>query len=195
MTTNRLYLSRTYLCGAMDREPDGGVQWRRKITPWLNSRGIIVMDPTDKPCDSGKENSVTRAIRQDAKHNGDFSLVIDDKEVRSVDLRMVDVTDFTIVNIDLNSHPCGTYEELFWANREKKPVLVRIEQGKTQAPDWLLWTLPHEHIFSNWEDMQTYIDHIAFGKDVDRMKRWIFFKFEAITQAAINGFADLRNGV
>ena len=192
---NRLYLNRVYLAGAMDRVPDGGVQWRQQITPWLNSRGIIVFDPTNKPCDIGIENAVTRKIRHDAKVEGDLSLLLADKEVRAVDLRMVDVTDFTIVNIDVNSHPCGTYEEIFWANREKKPVLIRCEQGKEHAPDWLFWTFPHEHIFGTWDDLKRYIDHVAFGEHVDRMKRWMFFKLEAITQAAINGYSDLRNGV
>ena len=192
---NRLYLNRVYLAGAMDRVPDGGVQWRQQITPWLNSRGIIVLEPTNKPCDIGVENAETRKYRQNAKAKGDLGPLLADKEVRSVDLRMVDITDFTIVNIDVNSHPCGTYEETFWGNREKKPILVRCEQGKYGAPDWLYRTLPQEHIFGTWDDLKRYIDHVAFGENVDRLKRWMFFKLEGITQAAIDGYSDMRNGV
>lgn len=192
---NRLYLNRVYLAGAMDRVPDGGVQWRQQITPWLVSRGVVVLDPTDKPCEIGVENAETRKFRHEAKVKGDLGPLLADKEVRAVDLRMVDISDFLIVNIDINSHPCGTYEEIFWANREKKPVLIRCEQGKYLCPDWLMWTFPECMIFGTWDDLKIYIDHVAFGKDVDRMKRWMFFDLEAATQAAINGYSDLRNGV
>ena len=32
------------------------------------------------------------------------------KTIRAVDLRLVDISDFMIVNLDLNVHPCGTLE-------------------------------------------------------------------------------------
>ena len=179
-------MSRTYLAGAMDREPDGGVQWRDMITPWLNSRGIIVFNPIDKPCSIGLENAETRKLRHEAKMQGDLSLLIADKVVRAVDLRIVDVTDFTIVNLSLKQHPCGTYEELFWANREKKPIIVRCEEGKLNAPDWLFWTIPHELIFSTWDEVKAYVDHIAFDPEerINSLKRWIFFDLEGPTKRA-----------
>lgn len=187
---HRLYLNRVYLAGAMDRVADGGVQWRENITPWLNSRGIIVLNPCDKPCDIGKETPETRAKRHAAKVNGDFSLLLADKVVRPVDLRMVDISDFLIVNIDNESHPCGTYEEVFWANREKKPIIIRCEQGKNNVPDWLFWTLPHEFFFDTWAQVYNYLDHVnsAPEAELDTMKRWIFFNLRGITQAAIDGF-------
>ncbi len=46
---NRLDGMRTYLAGAMDRVPDGGVGWRNRITPMLKSLGVTVFDPCDKP--------------------------------------------------------------------------------------------------------------------------------------------------
>lgn len=187
---NRLFLNRVYLAGAMDRVPDGGTQWRDKLTPWLNSLGIVVLNPVDKPCDIGREDAATRKKRHDAKMLGDYSLLLADKEVRGVDLRLVDNTDFLIVNIDLDTHPCGTYEELFWANREKKPIIVRVEQGKNHGPDWLWWTIPHHMIFGTWDEVQKYIEHIAFDpiEKVDRSRRWIFFDWDKITQPAIEGW-------
>jgi hypothetical protein len=192
MNKNRLLLSRCYLAGAMDRVPDGGVEWRDRLTPWLNSRGIIVLNPVDKPCEIGREDAESRRIRHEAKMRGDYSLLIKDKEVRGVDLRLVDNTDFLIVNLDLETHPCGTYEELFWANREKKPIIVRVEQGKDHAPDWLWWTIPHQMIFSTWEEVKTYLDHIAFDplEKIDRFKRWIFFDWEKVTSLALEGYKN-----
>ena len=40
---------RTYLAGAMDRVPDGGVGWRNRISPILKSIGVTVLNPCDKP--------------------------------------------------------------------------------------------------------------------------------------------------
>ena len=37
---NKLQGMRTYLVGAMDRVPDGGVGWRNEITPKLKSLNI-----------------------------------------------------------------------------------------------------------------------------------------------------------
>ena len=49
MRTNRLKNTMCYLCGPMDRVDDGGVGWRRYITPILKDVGIGVLDPSDKP--------------------------------------------------------------------------------------------------------------------------------------------------
>ena len=85
------------------------------------------------------------------------------KEIRNVDLRMVDISDFIIANIDLDVHACGTYEEIVTANRQKKPIIVRMKQGKSHAPDWLLGMLGSSHnmIFETLLDtFLTEVDHI-----------------------------------
>ena len=50
----KLYGSKTYLVGAMDRVLDGGVEWREKLTPRLHNLGVIVYNPCDKPIDNPK---------------------------------------------------------------------------------------------------------------------------------------------
>jgi hypothetical protein len=97
------------------------------------------------------------------------------KVIRSVDLRLVDISDFLIVNLDLDIHPCGTYEEIFWANRQKKPIIVHMEQGKNSAPDWLFGTIPHQTIFSSWDDIKEYLNHINSSENIGTYKRWYFF--------------------
>ena len=97
------------------------------------------------------------------------------KTIRSVDLRLVDISDFIVVNLDLNIHPCGTYEEIFWANRQKKPVIMRVLQGKENAPDWLFGTFPHQHIFSDWNDVYAYLEHVNSAENVNNYNRWYFF--------------------
>lgn len=188
----RLYLNRVYLAGPMDRATDGGLQWRQMLTPWLNSRGIVVFDPTNKPCDVGQETPETRQERRDARDRGDLSPMLADKVVRQIDLRMVDVTDFSIIHLDIDQKPCGTFEELFWANREKKPILVHNPTGKYHAPDWLYWTIPHEHIFGSWDEIKEYIDFINDSplERITTLKRWVFFDLEPIYNNAIEGFSQ-----
>lgn len=173
---NRLKGMRAYLAGAMDRVKDGGVGWRREIGNWLRMRGVSVLDPCDKPIDIGIEDLENREKRARWKKIGNFAgLRADMKVIRGVDLRMVDMADFLVINLDLEVHACGTYEELFLANREMKPVILRIEQGKRSAPDWLFGTLPHELFFDTWVQVHQYLTHIDQGKNVAKHKRWYFF--------------------
>lgn len=173
---NRLAMNRGYLCGAMDRATDGGVGWRQDIVGSLSELKILWLDPCRKPIDIGVEDLENRGMRLKAKRAGDFEFIRNQmRQIRPVDLRMVDVSDFLIVNLDLSIHATGTYEELFWANRCKKPILVRIEQGVEHTPDWLFGTLPFEMIFSTWEQVKTYMRHIAHDPVIDRLNRWYFF--------------------
>lgn len=173
---NRLAFNRGYLCGAMDRVADGGVAWRQELQASLADLEIFWLDPTRKPIDIGVEDAENRTERRAAKARGDYDSVrINMRPIRSVDLRMVDICDFLVVNIDTDVHACGTYEELFWANRCKKPIITRIVQGKTNTPDWLLGTVPHCLIFSTWTEVIGYLRHIAHDNVIDTMDRWYFF--------------------
>ena len=97
------------------------------------------------------------------------------KEIRNVDLRMVDISDFLIVDLDLEIHPCGTYEEIFLANRQKKPIIIHMVQGKSKAPDWLFGTIPHDLIFSEWNHVKDYLNYINSSHNIDSLNRWYFF--------------------
>ena len=52
--TNRLKNTICYLCGPMDRVADGGVTWRRNLTPKLKEMGVGVLDPSKKPTEFAK---------------------------------------------------------------------------------------------------------------------------------------------
>jgi nucleoside 2-deoxyribosyltransferase len=174
---NRLKNQRVYLAGAMDRVADRGMGWRDSITPFLKSLGVVVYNPIKKPCSRGKEDSETHRRKTLLKQQGEYnelSKVM--KEIRSTDLRLVDISDFLVVNLDLETHPCGTYEEIFWANRQKKPIVVHVEQTKKFAPDWLFGTIPHEMIFSTWLEIRDYLNNINNSKDIETFNRWYFVR-------------------
>lgn len=179
----RLWGMRAYLCGAMDSATDGGIGWRRKAAQWLEARGCVPFDPTDKPINLGGETPADRQRRHQLMEAGRLDeLSAEIKLLRAIDLRMVDITDFTIVALDRTHFPCGTYEELFLANREKKPVLVCSAQEPKFTSLWLYGTLPHQHIFHEWSDLFDYLEHINTAAEVDRLNRWYFFDTDRLYQ-------------
>lgn len=173
---NRLKNQRCYLAGAMDRVRDRGVGWRNEITPFLESIGIVVFNPITKPTDTGLEDHDSHIVKTKLKSNKRYDeLSSMMKVIRSVDLRLVDISDFLIVNLDLDIHPCGTYEEIFWANRQKKPIIIHMMQGKKHTPDWLFGTVPHQMIYSDWNDIYGYLEHINSSENINTYNRWYFF--------------------
>lgn len=173
---NRLKNQRAYLVGAMDRVADRGIGWRENITPYLENLGVTVYNPLKKPIDIGKEDSdafLKKVEYRTAKDYDKLSEMM--KTIRNVDLRLVDISDFIIVNLNLNTHPCGTYEEIFLANRQKKPIIVHVEQGKHQTPDWLFGCVPHQLFFSSWNEIKIYLNYINTSNSIEHLNRWYFF--------------------
>ncbi|NDD84722.1 hypothetical protein EBZ38_10705 [bacterium] len=174
---NNLKGMRTYLIGAMDRVPDGGIQWRQRITPELKKMNVNVLDPCNKPVHSIKEDQESRWWIDYYKQTGQYKKIREIYgEIRNADLRCVDVSDFIIAHIDITVHACGTYEEIATANRQKKPILIWCEQGKHNAPNWLFFMINHENIFSSMQDLLTYLEYINTTTDYKNLKRWLFFK-------------------
>ena len=163
----------------MDRCADNGETWRQRIKSDLADLGIIWLDPTRKPTHLAVESAESRKRLAEAKAAGEFDFVCDQmKIIRSVDLRLTDVADFIVAHLDTEIYSCGTWEEIANANRQKKPVVIHVEQGKAATPNWLLGTVPHEMIFSTWEDLYCYLQSIARAPVFNRHKRWHFFTFQ-----------------
>ena len=138
--------------------------------------GSVVFNPLNKPTEAGKEDEQTHITKCRLKEHGlydELSSLM--KEIRATDLRLVDISDFLVVNLDINTHPCGTLEEIFLANRSKKPVVIHVEQGKKHAPDWLFGTIPHAMIFSKWDEVRDYLSYIDSSAEIDDCGRWRFF--------------------
>jgi hypothetical protein len=184
---NRLKYSRVYMSGAMDRVADGGVVWRQELRNWLKNRGIIVFDPTSKPkCvlgDCPDESPENRAKAQALKESGSFEEFRKYmKPIRNVDLRFCDITDFMILNLDLDTHPCGTYNEVFLDVAQKKPILVHCEQGVKNIPNWLFACIPHQLFFETWDDMKEYLRHVDEDQVVDHLNRWYLFDLNELVK-------------
>lgn len=176
VSINNLKGMRTYLIGAMDRVPDGGIMWRDKITPYLNYLGVQVLNPCKKNTLVIKEDDETRHWINYYKETGQYDKIRTQYgHIRNFDLRCVDISDFVIAHIDIGIHACGSYEEIVTANRQKKPTLIWCEQGKHHAPNWLFFMLPHEHIFSTMQELLDYLTYVDQHKKITDLSRWFFF--------------------
>jgi len=177
---NRLKYNKIYLAGPMDACRESGREWRELITPALEDIGIIVLDPYKKPIldECGLEDDVNHTLVQEAIAVKDYDTVTSlMKNIRQVDLRMTDHADALIVNLDLTKRPCGTWEEIFTANRAKKPIIVKCDK-KHELPPWLFSVLPHELFFETWSDVISYINYIDYEDDIEKLGRWVFFDVE-----------------
>lgn len=185
---NKLCGTRTYLAGAMDRVKDGGVVWRNNISPFLEEMGIVVLDPCKK--EEFMSHAIESVEDRERRHNHKMTsnyehLYSEMKEIRNTDLNAVDIVDFIIVNINTEVHACGTYEEIFWANRMKKPVLIHCEQGKKGLPDWLFGMAPHNLMFGDWLSLQMYLVNVNNGTDDRTFNRWTLFDLGNKTLASM----------
>lgn len=180
---NKLKGLRCYLAGNMDYVDDGGTKWRDDVTPILEDMGVNVLSPCAKekfldPASAAIETSTNREYRKRLKEAGEYErLASEGKPIRTTDLRCVDVVDFIVLVIDLDKRPCGTWEEFFTANRQKKPVIFITKQGKPETPDWVFLTIPHQMIFSTLEDGIDYLKKVDSGEDGRDFGRWVFFQF------------------
>lgn len=171
---NKLKGTRCYLSGAIEATSDFGVGWRQEIGELLKQLGVTVLDPRNKPTHIIEEKPDYWAqLKKEEKYD---ELVKDIKLVRCVDLRMVDVSDFLIVNIDIDTYTCGTWEEVFLANRQKKPIILRVKQGKAKCPGWMFGVIPHQMIFGSWTEVEKYLIEVDCG-EAKHYKRWFFFDY------------------
>jgi hypothetical protein len=181
---NRLKHSRCYLAGAMEKDATNGVEWRQALQVALADLDIYWLDPTRKPTEIGRETLETKQELMNARRARDYEAVHKlMKVIRCVDLRMTDISDFLVVNLDPDVPTFGTHEEIANANRQKKPIIVHMIGGKERTPLWLLAMLPHQLIFSAWEEVHHYLRHIAHDAVIDRLNRWYFFNFETPNEA------------
>jgi hypothetical protein len=164
------------LSGPIDAAADDGIGWRAEFTQYAQDDGmnLRMLNPCDKPVCGHSEIGEEKLHTFELRKNGAFDEVA--KIVRTFrfqDLRMVDLSDFMVVYIDPTIHSCGTYEELYRAMAQRKPIFAIINGGITKTPLWLLdGTIPLEYIFNTVKECYAYISGINDG-DKDQ---WVFAK-------------------
>lgn len=184
---NKLNGSLVYLAGPIDYATDLGVGWRQQIKPELKNLGMLIIDPTNKPVHDDDlallhEGAENHEYRRKLKEAGNFDeLHKNGAQVRAFDLRGVDKSDCVIGYIDRDIAMAGTLEEIFWANRMKKPTLIFCKQGKKALSDWFFWTFPPRYLHGSMEEVIEHLKKVDQGKEIDN-KRWHFFDWKKIIE-------------
>jgi nucleoside 2-deoxyribosyltransferase len=169
---NLLKGTRVYTIGSMEYEDGQG--WRNEVKDALNPLGITVFDPYHKPfVNEIKEDNDARYTLKHWMETNDFEKVSARmKEVRRDDLRLVDISDFFIVYINPKIPSWGSAEEIYWANRLKKPIFLFVEGGKNKTPLWIMGTIPHKYIYNNLQEIIDLLISIDAGKKKLDSTRW-----------------------
>ncbi|HUD82696.1 MAG TPA: nucleoside 2-deoxyribosyltransferase, partial [Candidatus Saccharimonadales bacterium] len=100
------------------------------------------------------------------------------RKIRVEDLSLVDRSDFLIAVISAKTASWGTAEEVFWANRMKKPIYLVVSEGKQACPFWIFGTLPADQIHGNIQEVIADILQIDSGEKRIDLTRWKIFREE-----------------
>lgn len=179
---NRLKNHVFYLGGPIDNADDFGKGWRTRLTKFLHSHEMGVFNPLDKATGTIDEGEDFVATVQHLKDIGNYEeaeyLM---RETVRADLGMLDQSAAMILYIDKNIHMCGSYGEQSQACMRRLPVIICCEQGKKKVPNWLFGICDHKTMFDSWDEVENYIESIAYNKMVDTLNgKWKFIDYTKV---------------
>lgn len=170
---NLLINTRCYLIGGMENDPNGA-DWRIAATSRLHRMNITVFDPYCKPfINQIKEDNEARLQLKTWMAEGEYEKVATHmRHVRADDLRLCDISDFFVVRVNPKVASWGSAEEIYTANRMKKPMFIAIDGGKTNTPLWLMGMLPHHYFYNTVDDALDMVSKINSGEKPIDSDRW-----------------------
>jgi nucleoside 2-deoxyribosyltransferase len=178
-TKHVLHRTKCYLAGNIENSNAPG-SWREQVKHELGETGIVFFDPLKKPfMDSVNEDKehMARLFKLRAEDRFD-ELARIMRKIRVEDLSLVDRADFLIALISAKTASWGTAEEVFWANRMKKPIYLVVAEGLRACPFWIFGTLPSHQIYGKIEEVTAEIKKIDSGEINIDLTRWKIFREE-----------------
>lgn len=175
---NLLYKTKTYLVGHMQYV--SGRDWRKDITDKLKPLNITCFNPYEKPfIKDVEEDEASREEMETWMRTKQYDRVTDRmKMVRAYDLNLVDRSDFLIAHLVPDVASWGSAEEIVTAVREKKPVFVSMEGGKSKTPLWMLGMFPHKYIYNSLDEIVEMLYAIDSGNKPIDSDRWRLLRKE-----------------
>ena len=176
--SNLLYKTRTYLVGHMQYL--SGRDWRKEVTEKLAPLNILCFNPYEKPfMKDVEEDEASRQQMETWMKTKQYDRVTEKmKTVRAYDLNLVDRSDFIIAHLVPDVASWGSAEEIVTAVREKKPVFISMEGGKSKTPLWMLGMLPHKFIYNNLDEVIEMLYAIDNGSKPIDSDRWRLLRKE-----------------
>ena len=164
--------TRVYLGGNIENCNDAAA-WRDRCTAVLGAVGVVCLNPlVDTFVGALKEdpelNAKLRKLRNQGKL-GQVAAIM--KRVVQKDLRMVDISDFLIFNLDADRPTWGTTHEIVQAAAQRKPIFIVIDSRK-KTPLWLLRYVPEQYIFETHEKLLNHLIRINNGTIPFADARW-----------------------
>lgn len=169
--------SSVYLAGPIDHAENYGSDWREAFTKEVDGMGLTILDPTNKPGGYLSETEQEQNIIKDLKSSGDYEGLKEFmKKIRRYDLRLLDNADFIIAYIDTSIHMCGTYDEIFTAEDQQKPIFYIVKGGKETLSSWMFAVIDNfDLVFDSLEDCVNYVKKVDdYGVELD--SKWVLFK-------------------
>lgn len=165
-----------YLAGPIDCAKDLGIDWRKRFVELAKPLGLKILNPCDKPPNCAPEVKDGHRIIDNFRRNADWTgLQKFAKTIRREDLRFVDLGDFLVIYINMAIYTCGSFDELFTAERQQKPVLAIVEGGLAGLPSWCFAVFNLAEVFDSVEACVAYLDDLDKGrKEMD--KRWFLVR-------------------
>lgn len=170
-----------YLSGPMEKAKDHGRGWRENLIEKTKHLNIKLIDPTNKPSRDKRyheEKSVLNQLKDNEMWDELTTFV---KGFRRVDLRYTDLADAIIVYIDTNLYTVGTWDEVFTAERQRKPILAIVKGGKKSMPAWLFAVIDYHNIFESVDELVIHLEKLDSGQ-IPLDKKWVLIR-EFLTES------------
>ena len=163
--SNFLKNKKCYLSGPI--EHGSGTNWRIEPKRILKERfGINLFDPFADP----KQQWVPALNKARDEKNYEEMRRIAKSFVRK-DLSEVDKSDFVIGYLPFKVPTTGTHHEIINSNDRKKPTLLICPTGKQNIPLWYYGFIPHQTMFSSFDELYEYLQEVNDGKHLSN-DRW-----------------------
>lgn len=179
MIKHHLNRTKCYLAGNIENS-NAPNYWRDLVKNELKDTGILFFDPLKKPfMDSVNEDKEHMDRLTKLRAEGSYSdLAKIMRKIRVEDLSLVDRCDFLIACISAKTASWGTAEEVFWANRMKKPIFLVVSEGRRSCPFWIFGTLPEDEIYDSIEEVIIDLKKLDLGEKKMDLSRWKIFREE-----------------
>jgi len=159
---------RVYLSGPMENQKNCN-DWRKEITVKLIELGFTeknIINPVDRRL--AVEHRITYFKKMELWDQLEY---VGDQVIKK-DLRYVDVTDFVIVHFFKGVETVGTWDEIFTARNQRKPVFVITPNGlDAKTSVWLLGRVGRHQIFRSIDDVIERLRAIR-DDDIDPPRGW-----------------------